>query len=139
MVKLGRIPKTSFNDTVSIVIRVAYGTGVFEDAKNIEVAYQLTYQKVVRDRNYLKLSEEETVIQLLSYIENTSYLSASSKGKGKDTGDIIPLILPMRIAGSVSPILSAYTQQITLPEFQTNNNNSFLSSWFGNNRQSLAF
>jgi len=65
----------------------------------------------------LKLSEEETVTQLLSYIENTLYLKPLNKGKGKDTGNIIPLILPMGTAESVSPILSAYTQQITLPEF----------------------
>jgi len=57
----------------------------------------------------LELSEEETIIQLLSYIENTLYLMASSKGKEKDTGDITPLILPTGIAGSVLPILPAYT------------------------------
>ncbi len=60
-VRLSRTPKTSFSNTVSIVIGITYRTGVFEDAKNIEVAHQLAYQKVVRDRNYLKLSEEETV------------------------------------------------------------------------------
>src|SRR6266540_2415115 len=38
-VRLGRIPKTSFNDTVSIVIGIAYRTGVFGDARNIEVAH----------------------------------------------------------------------------------------------------
>src|SRR6266540_1338608 len=117
IIRLGRIPKISFNDTVSIVIRVAYGTGVFEDVKNIEVAHQLAYQKVVQDGNYLELSEEETVIQLLSYIENTSYLKLLSKDKGKETEDITLLILPTRIAGSVSLILPAYTQQITLSEF----------------------
>src|SRR6266498_294302 len=74
IVRLGRIPKTSFNDTVSILIGVAYGTGVFEDVKNIEVAHRLAYQKVIQDGNYLELSEEETVTQLLSYIKNTSYL-----------------------------------------------------------------
>jgi len=51
-VKLSRTPKSSFNDTVSIVIRVTYRTDVFGDAKNIEVAYQLAYQKVIRNRNY---------------------------------------------------------------------------------------
>jgi len=65
----------------------------------------------------LKLSEEETVTQLLSYIENTLYLKPLSKGKEKNTGNITPLILPIRTAGSVLPILSAYIQQITLPEF----------------------
>ncbi len=54
-------------------------------------------------------------------------------------GDVIPLVLPMGIAGSVSPILPAYTQQITLPEFQLRSESSFLSSWFGNSNQSLAF
>ncbi len=39
----------------------------------------------------------------------------------------------------MSPILPAYTQQITLSEFQTSNNSSFLSSWFDSNNQSLAF
>jgi len=57
----------------------------------------------------LELSEEETVTQLLSYIEDTPYLKLSSKGKGKETGDIIPLILLTGTAGLVSPILSAYT------------------------------
>src|SRR6266498_1419633 len=52
-VRLSRTPKTSFSNTVSIVIGITYRTGVFEDAKNIEVAHQLAYQKVVRDRNYL--------------------------------------------------------------------------------------
>src|SRR6266498_1049071 len=44
-VRLGRILKTSFSDTVSILIRIAYGTRIFADAKNIEVAHQLAYQK----------------------------------------------------------------------------------------------
>ena len=60
-VRLDRIPKTSFNDTVSILIGIAYGTGVFGDAENIEIAHQLAYQKVIREGNYLELSEEETV------------------------------------------------------------------------------
>ena len=38
-VRLNRIPKTSFNDTVSILIGVAYEIGIFEDIKNIEIAY----------------------------------------------------------------------------------------------------
>src|SRR6266545_4482896 len=84
-VRLGRTPKTLFNDTVSILIEVAYGTGIFGDARNIEVAYLVAYQKVVQNGNYLKLSEEETVIQLLNYIENTLYLKPLSKGKGKKT------------------------------------------------------
>ena len=117
IVRFSRTPKTSFNDIVSILIRVAYGTDVFEDAKNIEVAHQLAYQKVIREGNYLKLSEEKTVIQLLSYIENTPYLKPSSKGKRKETEDITLLILPTGTAGSISPILPAYIQQITLPEF----------------------
>ncbi len=61
MVRLSRIPKTLFNDTVSIVIRIAYRTGVFGDAKNIEVTHQLAYQKVIWDGNYLELSKKETV------------------------------------------------------------------------------
>src|SRR6266498_2034902 len=63
-VRLGKTPKISFNDMVSILIRVAYGTNVFENASNIEIAHQLAYQQVVRDGNYLELSEEETVTQL---------------------------------------------------------------------------
>src|SRR6266498_4056016 len=43
-VRLDRTPKISFDNTVSILIRVAYGTNVFENASNIEIAYQLTYQ-----------------------------------------------------------------------------------------------
>src|SRR6266540_5196024 len=39
-VRLGRTPKISFNDTVSILIGVAYGTRVFEDDRRIEVAHQ---------------------------------------------------------------------------------------------------
>ena len=54
-------------------------------------------------------------------------------------GDITPLNLPTRIIGSVSPILPAYTQQITLSEFQPRSESSFLSSWFGNSNQSSAF
>src|SRR6266498_4476857 len=138
-VKLNRIPKILFNNTVSILIRIVYGTKIFADAENIKVAHQLAYQKVVRDRNYLELLEEETIAQLLSYIEEIPYLRPSSKGKGKDTRDVTPLILPTGIARSVSPILPAYIQQITLSEFQTSNNSFFLSSWFGSNRQSSAF
>jgi len=40
---LGRTPKISFNDTVSIVIGIVYRTDVFEDAEDIEVAHQLAY------------------------------------------------------------------------------------------------
>src|SRR6266542_2003727 len=36
-VRLGRIPKTSFNDTVSILIEIAYGTNIFGNASNIEL------------------------------------------------------------------------------------------------------
>ncbi len=43
-VRLGRIPKTSFNDTVSILIGVAYRTNIFDKAGNIEIAHQLAYQ-----------------------------------------------------------------------------------------------
>ena len=57
----------------------------------------------------MKLSEEETVIQLLSYIENIPYLKLSSKGKNKDTRSITLLILLTEIVGSVSSILPAYT------------------------------
>src|SRR6266540_199240 len=47
IVRLGRIPKTSFNDIVSILIGVAYRTNVFEEANRIKIAHQLAYQKVV--------------------------------------------------------------------------------------------
>src|SRR6266542_1701924 len=103
-VRLGRTSKISFNDIVFIVIGVVYGIGIFGDTKNIEVAHQLAYQKIIRDENYLKLSEEETVTQLLSYIKNIPYLKPSSKGKRKDIEEITPLILPTRTTGSVSPI-----------------------------------
>ncbi len=138
-VRLGRIPKTSFNDTVSIIIGVAYETNIFDNASNIEIAHQLVYQQVVKDRNYLELSEEKTVTQLINYIEKTPYLRPSSKGKEKETGDITSLILPTGTAGSVSPILPAYTQQIILSEFQPRSESSFLSNWFGNSNQSSAF
>ncbi len=42
-VRLDKTPRISFNDTVFIVIKVAYGTDVFEEANNIEIAYQLAY------------------------------------------------------------------------------------------------
>src|SRR6266540_2611649 len=116
-VRLSRTPKTSFNDTVSILIGVAYGTNIFDNAGNIELAHQLAYQQVVRDGNYLELSEEETVTKLINYIEKTPYLRPLSKGKEKEMKNVILLILPTGTAGSVSPILPAYTQQITLPEF----------------------
>ncbi len=132
IVRLGRTPKTSFNDTVSILIRVAYGTNVFDNSGNIKLAHQLAYQQVVRKENYLELSEEKTVTQLINYIEKTPYLRPSSKEKEKETGDITLLILPTGIAGLVSPILPAYTQQITLLEFQISNSSFFLSSWFSN-------
>ncbi len=60
-VRLGRTPKTSFNDTVSILIGVAYRTNIFDNISNIELAHQLAYQQVVRDGNYLELTEEKTV------------------------------------------------------------------------------
>jgi len=60
-VRLGRTPKTLFNDTVSILIGVAYRTNIFDNAGNIEIVHQLAYQQVVRDGNYLELSEEKTV------------------------------------------------------------------------------
>src|SRR6266540_3852324 len=116
-VRFSRIPKTSFNNIASIIIGVAYGTGVFGNANNIEVVYQLAYQKVIKDENYLELSEEETVTQLLSYIENIPYLRLLSKGKGKNTGDITLLVVPTGTAGLVSLILPSHTQQIILPEF----------------------
>ncbi len=105
-VRLSKTPKTSFIDTVSILIGVAYGTNIFDNANNIELAHQLAYQQVVRDGNYLELSEEETVTELINYIEKTPYLRPSSKGKEK-AGDITPLILLTGTAGSVSPILPA--------------------------------
>src|SRR6266540_2140898 len=123
-VRFGRTPKISFNDTVSILIRIAYGTNIFDNAGNIEIAHQLAYQQVVRDGNYLELSEEETVNQLINYIEKTPYLKPLSKGKEKETGNITSLILPTGMTGSVSPILPAYTQQITLLEFQPRSESS---------------
>ena len=69
-VRLSRKPKMSFTDIVSIIIRVAYGIEIFGNTRTIERAYQVAYQKVIQDGNYLELSEEETVFQLLSYIEN---------------------------------------------------------------------
>ncbi len=76
----------------------------------------------------MELSEEKAITQLLSYIENTLYLRSSSKGKRKDTENIILLILLTGTAGSVSPILLSYTQQITLSEFQISSKGSFLSN-----------
>jgi len=37
---------------VSIIIGVAYGTDVFENTKNIEIAHQVAYQKIIREGNY---------------------------------------------------------------------------------------
>ncbi len=42
-VRLNRTPKTSFNDTVSILIGVVYGTNIFDNADNIELVHQLAY------------------------------------------------------------------------------------------------
>jgi len=67
----------------------------------------------------LELSEEKTVTQLLSYIEKTSYLKPLSKGKGKNIRNITSLILSIETQESVLSILSAYTQQIILSEFNT--------------------
>ncbi len=108
-IRLGRTPKTSFNDMVSILIGVVYGTNIFDNAGNIELAYQLAYQQVVKDENYLELTEEETVTQLINYIEKTSHLRPASKGKEKETEDITPLIFLTGTVGLVSPILPAYT------------------------------
>ena len=44
IVRLGKTSKTSFNDTVSILIGIAYETNIFDNAGNIEIAYQLAYQ-----------------------------------------------------------------------------------------------
>src|SRR6266511_4075923 len=90
-VRLGRTPKTSFNDTVSILIGVAYRTNIFDNAGNIELAYQLAYQQVVRDGNYLELSEEETVTQLINYIEKPTHTSPASKRKEKEAERMAPL------------------------------------------------
>ena len=38
-VRLGRISKTSFNDMIFILIGVAYGTNIFDNAGNIELAH----------------------------------------------------------------------------------------------------
>jgi len=46
---------------VSIIIGIAYEIRVFGDVNNIEVAYQVAYQKIIKDRNYLKLLEGETI------------------------------------------------------------------------------
>src|SRR6266542_4048307 len=48
-VRLSRTPKTSFNDILSILIRIAYRTNIFDNADNIEIAYQLAYQQVIKD------------------------------------------------------------------------------------------
>ena len=96
IIKLSRPPKISFIDIVSIVIRVAYRIEIFENARNIEIVHQVAYQKIIRKGNYLELSAEETIIQLLSYIKKTSYLrssSSKSKGKKKNIEDITLLIL----------------------------------------------
>jgi len=97
IVRLSRKLKTSFMDIVFILIEVMYDTEVFENIRNIERAYQVAYQKVISKGNYLEILKEEMVTQLLSYIEQTSYLRPSSKGKGKDTRNITLLILPIRI------------------------------------------
>ena len=42
-VRLSRTPKTLFNNTVSILIGIAYRTNIFDNASNIEIAHQLAY------------------------------------------------------------------------------------------------
>ncbi len=65
----------------------------------------------------------------MDYIGKTPHLKPSgSKSKGKDTGEIILLVLSIGIIGSVLPILPTYTQQIILSEFNTSSNNSFLGN-----------
>ncbi len=61
-IKLSKKPKISFTDTVFIIIRVTYSTEVFRNARNIERAHQVAYQKIISEGNYLKLSKEEMVI-----------------------------------------------------------------------------
>ncbi len=39
IVRLSRILKTLHTDIVSILIGIAYGTGIFNDIRNIEIAY----------------------------------------------------------------------------------------------------
>ncbi len=39
IIRLGRTLKISFNDIVSIIIEVAYGTEVFERKNNIKIAH----------------------------------------------------------------------------------------------------
>ncbi len=108
MVRLSRISKILFKNIIPIVIRVAYKTKVFENAGNIEIVYQVAYQKIIQEGNYLKLSKKETIIQLLSYIKNISYLRSTSKDKRKDIGNIILLVLSTRTIGSASSILLTY-------------------------------
>ncbi len=43
-IKLGQILRISFNDIVSIILEVVYGTKVFESKENIELAHQLAYK-----------------------------------------------------------------------------------------------
>ncbi len=63
--------------------------------------------------------------QCPNYVPWQHFLRLSSKEKGKDTENIILLVLLTGTTGSVSPILSSYTQQIILPEFDTNRSSSF--------------
>jgi len=55
-------------------------------------------------------------------------LESLNKGKDKITEDITLLILLTGIAGSVSPILPTYTQQITPPKFNIERNSFFLEN-----------
>ena len=94
---------------VSIIIGIAYGTEVFGTEGNIKLAYQLVYKQVIRDGNYLELTEEETITQLLNYIGKTSHLKPfRSKEKNKNIKEITLLVLSTGIQESVSLILLAY-------------------------------
>ncbi len=56
-VRFSKALETSLKDTAFILIGVAFRTDIFGNANNIEIAYQLAYQKVIKNRNYLELSE----------------------------------------------------------------------------------
>ncbi len=99
-IRLSWTLKILFKNTVSIIIEIAYGTEVFENTNNIEVAYQVIYQKIIKKENYLELSEKKTIIQLLSYIEKTLHIKLLNNKKDKNKNislNIILLRLPTKI------------------------------------------
>ena len=61
IIKVSRISQTSFKNTVSIIIKIVYETEIFKNVNIIKTVYQLVYQQIIWEGNYLELSEKESI------------------------------------------------------------------------------